>query len=111
MAKEKQTEVIEKPTFDYKNLAAEEYTRYIAHVHSLQLFDKHDFELYHAKAIFKKEFDENLNPVRRIVAIEVLRDQPIKKTRIPVHMAIDLNNQIEQNTAAGQGKYYLLKQN
>lgn len=109
MAKSKTQTVIEIPEFDYRNLKGEEFDKYISFIESLPWEEKLDFELYPAEGVFKMILNDNLDKEKKLVGIRLKDTQPKHTTRIPVMHAKDLNSQIEQNSAAGTGFYYLLK--
>jgi hypothetical protein len=96
--------------FDYKALSGEKFEEYNDMVNSLPLYDNKDFTQYMASGLFKKEFDVNLNPVDKLIGIKINNDTPVNHTRIPVHVAIEMNRQIDnRDNPASNSRYYLLK--
>jgi hypothetical protein len=109
--------------FNYNNLTGEEFKRYETILEKLcpvQGIEEHtfklfDFELYHAKPLFKQRFEGmDGSPVDfigiKLKTVGINFEPPISPTRISIHSVRTLNEQIKNtHSRAGYGKYYLLK--
>lgn len=124
MAKKKQAEfdprnpnsILDLDQFDYKNMVGEEfknYTDFLEKIHpeaDKQEGPEFDFELYHAKPVFKPRDAEQQGSKVDFTGI-VLKEHapPIQKARIGIKSARLLNDQIvTAQSRTGYGKYYLL---
>jgi hypothetical protein len=98
-----------KPDFDYTKLSGKAFQEYIEHIDSLPLHDMCDFELYAVKPVRVERYPGLKDTPIDFVGLTLRNTTPEHKTRIPVKVAKEYNNQIlNQHSIAGHGKYYLL---
>lgn len=96
--------------FDYTKLEGDDFQKYLKLVNSLNGHASHDFTQYMASGIFKKELNANLDPVHTLIGIKINRVAPVNTTRIPVKIARELNDQINnRDNPASNSRYFLLK--
>lgn len=96
--------------FDYMKLEGESFEKYMKLVSGLNGHASHDFTQYMASGIFKKELNANLDPIHTLIGIKINRAAPVNTTRIPVKIARDLNDQINnRDNPPSNSRFYLLK--
>lgn len=96
--------------FDYDNLTGEAWKEYREMFDKLPGHENRDFVQYMASGVFKTVLNDNADKETVLVGIKLNQSKPVNHTRIPVHMARNLNAQImDRNNPASNSRYYLLK--
>lgn len=72
--------------------------------------DMYDFVLYKVRPVRRRRYAGMDDSPMDYVGIQILNDQPIHTSRMPVGTVLEFNSQIlNEHSIAGHGKYYLLK--
>lgn len=114
--------------FDYKKLVGQSFKEYVelagdrsfvvidelgrpqSITGQLKENDEYVYEQYECKPVRKPRFPGMENSPMDFIGIELKKDAPINKTKIPVRIALELNSQIlNAHSIAGHGRYFLLK--
>lgn len=72
--------------------------------------DMYDFQLFKVRPIRVERFPGMPDSPMDYIGIQIVNDQPLHTSRMPVNTVLEFNSQIlNAHSVAGNGKYYLLK--
>lgn len=72
--------------------------------------DMYDFQLFKVRPIRVERFPGMPDSPMDYIGIQIVNDQPLHTSRMPVSTVLEFNSQIlNAHSVAGHGKYYLLK--